>query len=51
VKPVDGLGTRKGNISKTKLKSLKLIIKTKIIEICTKVQINLRKGTNLELIL
>jgi hypothetical protein len=35
VKPVEHLGTRKGNILKAKLMSLKLIIKTKTLEICT----------------
>jgi hypothetical protein len=36
VKPVEHLGTRKGNISKAKLISLKLIIKTEILEIFTR---------------
>jgi hypothetical protein len=35
--PVEYLGTRKGSISKAKLISWKLIIKTKILEICTEV--------------
>jgi hypothetical protein len=35
VKPVDYLGTRKGNIWKAKLIKLKLIIKTKTLEIFT----------------
>jgi hypothetical protein len=34
MKPVEHLGTRKGNISKTKLMSLKLIIKPEVLEIC-----------------
>jgi hypothetical protein len=51
VKPVEHLGTRKGNISKTKLMSLKLMIKTKILEMCTDALQNLRKVTNLQFIL
>jgi hypothetical protein len=35
VKPIEHLGIRKGNIWKTKLMSLKLIIKTKNICGCT----------------
>jgi hypothetical protein len=35
VKPVEHLGTRKGNIRKAKVMSLKLIITTKILEVCT----------------
>jgi len=35
VKPVDRSGKRKVNIWKAKLMSSKLIIKTKILEICT----------------
>jgi hypothetical protein len=34
VKPVEYLGLRKKKISRTKLMSLKLIIRTKILEIC-----------------
>jgi hypothetical protein len=33
--PVEDLGIRKGNISKAKLMSLKLIMKTKTLEVCT----------------
>jgi hypothetical protein len=35
VKPAEHLGTRKGNIRKEKLMILKLVIKTKILDICT----------------
>jgi hypothetical protein len=34
MKPVEHLGIREGNILKTTLMSLKLIIKTNILEIC-----------------
>jgi hypothetical protein len=42
------LGTRKRNICKAKLMSLKLIIKPKISEICTEAELNLRKDTDLK---
>jgi hypothetical protein len=35
MKPIEHFGTRKGNITKTKLMSLKLTIKAKILEMCT----------------
>jgi hypothetical protein len=45
----ESLGTKKGNIQKTKVISLKQTERTKVSQTCIEMQLNLRRVTNLEL--